>query len=634
MSDPVSQRHYLWQYFLLSYLLVLINVQRDLWQVQSVNWLTGLFLAAAFLTYGFLYVLPAMLLTMLVGLILSRRLAGRLFPPASRVPAFTVNAWAVLCLCLTQVILYADTFTYGLYGFHLDGFVLNLVLTPGGLESMGSTDSTQMSFALRIAGIVAVQVVLLVLVVCVGRLQRVLGVLCSRRMRIAMVTALVVLGGFQGLTYGFSTIRGYAPVLVASRSVPFYIPISLRSIGRKLGMEVPRDLAVKFDASKFQLSYPTRPIQRKAPAKPYNIVWLVAESLRADMLDPEIMPRTHQFAMENQWFRQHYSGGNGTRQALFTMFYGLHSPYWFSFLTLRRGPVLFDLLAEDGYQWQFYTSAKFTYPEFDQTVFASIPSDRLHQNNSGEMGWMCDRRWVGDMMKFIDARDPAKPFMTFMFFESPHAPYSFPGECAIRKPYYETMNYAAMDLKRDAPLIKNRYINCCNHLDSQWGRLIDFLRERKLLETTIVVLTSDHGEEFMEKGRWGHNSTFGEEQLRTPLVLRVPGAAARQYTGMTSHMDLPLTILRLLGVTNPAADLGCGMDLSDPNYRREFCVAGDWHSLAIIDRDYKAILPVQGLRIGAQYTTKDDAPVDSSAAGAAMQPEIIQVLNELHAFGR
>ena len=634
MSDPVTQRQYLWQYFLLTYALVLVNVLADLWQVQSVNWLTGLFLAAAFLTYSFLYVLPAMLLTMLLRLVMSLRLDGRLVWPASRVPAFIVYAWAVLCACVTQVILYADTFTYGLYGFHLDGFVLNLVLTPGGLESMGSTDSTKVSFALRIGGIVAIQVILLVLVVYLARLQRVLRPLCARRTRIALVTALVVLGSFQALTYGFSTIRGYAPVLVASRSVPFYISISLRKFGRKLGLEVPRDLAVKFDADKFQLRYPAQPIQRKAPAKPYNIVWLVAESLREDMVDPEIMPRTHQFAMENQWFRQHYSGGNGTRQALFAMFYGLYSPYWFSFLALRRGPVLFDLLAQDGYQLQLYTSAKFSYPEFDQTVFASVPSDRLHQNDAGETGWMCDRHWVGDMMKFIDARDPAKPFMTFMFFESPHAPYSFPPQCAIRKPYLENMNYATMDLKRDGPLIKNRYINCCNHLDSQWARLIDFLRERKLLDSTIVVMTGDHGEEFMEKGRWGHNSTFSEEQLRTPLVLRVPGAAARQYAGMTSHMDLPLTVLRLLGVSNPPADIGSGMDLLDPGYRREFCVAGDWHSLTVIDRNHKAILPVQGLRFGAQYTTKDDLPADSSAARAAMRPEIIQVLNELHAFGR
>jgi membrane-anchored protein YejM (alkaline phosphatase superfamily) len=53
-------------------------------------------------------------------------------------------------------------------------------------------------------------------------------------------------------------------------------------------------------------------------------------------------------------------GGNGTRMALFSMFYGLYGPYWFDFLNTRRSPVLMDVLQQQKYQMSMYTSARFS----------------------------------------------------------------------------------------------------------------------------------------------------------------------------------------------------------------------------------------------------------------------------------
>ena len=63
-------------------------------------------------------------------------------------------------------------------------------------------------------------------------------------------------------------------------------------------------------------------------------------------------------------------------------------------------------------------------------------------------------------------------------------------------------------LRNDIVPIKNRYINSVHHLDAQFGRIYDYLKQHQLLENTIVIMNGDHGEEFMEKGFWGHNSTF------------------------------------------------------------------------------------------------------------------------------
>ncbi len=111
---------------------------------------------------------------------------------------------------------------------------------------------------------------------------------------------------------------------------------------------------------------------------------LVSESMRWDLLTSEIIPNMSTFAKRAWNFTQHDSGGNGTRQGLFALFYSIYGNYWDAFLRKGQGPVLFDVLNDYHYQYFIYTSATFTYPEFDKTIFSQIPSDHLIANNKGE----------------------------------------------------------------------------------------------------------------------------------------------------------------------------------------------------------------------------------------------------------
>ena len=82
-----------------------------------------------------------------------------------------------------------------------------------------------------------------------------------------------------------------------------------------------------------------------------------------------------------------------------------------------------------------------------------------------------------------------------MFFESPHARYYFPPESVIRTPYPEDINYFSLSREQLASqigLIKNRYINSVHHLDSQFGRIFDYLKKNELLDSTIVLMLGDH----------------------------------------------------------------------------------------------------------------------------------------------
>ena len=356
------------------------------------------------------------------------------------------------------------------------------------------------------------------------------------------------------------------------------------------------------------------------------------------MLDPDIMPETWKFAQESINYKQHYSGGNGTRMAIFSMFYGLYGNYWFPFLSSQRSPLVIDRLIADGYQMKMFTSARFTYPEFDKTVFSAIPPECLVQSTDsagGKQGWQLDDKYTGELIDFIKNRDTSRPFMTFMFFESPHARYYFPPENAIRKPYLEEFNYATVNLDRDIDLIKNRYINSCNHLDGQFARIINYLKEANLMDSTVILMTGDHGEEFMEHGHWGHNESFVNQQIHTPMILHVPGEPSRVVEHMTDHLDIPGAILGLMGVENPVEDYSLGGDIFTDTESQPYYVLASWNELCYVDNEYKARFSLKSYNMASmKVTTEDDKPVSREEFFQNRKEQVLDMMHKIKRFSR
>lgn len=136
----------------------------------------------------------------------------------------------------------------------------------------------------------------------------------------------------------------------------------------------------------------------------------------------------------------------------------------------------------------------------------------------------------------------------------------------------------------------------------------------------------------MEKGRWGHHSAFSEEQIRVPLILHVPGVTPGVVDRMTSHLDLPATVLPRLGVTNPPADYCLGTDLiAGPP--REWLLVSGWTEVVYVDEAYKAIFPVKSYTMTRQQvSTRDDAPSDKSAFLGACRDRVTQMMKDLRRF--
>lgn len=601
---------------------VLINAAGFLGRVDYAGALTVLFAGSLWLIISLLLsVLPFLLVLAL----------HRLLPAPSRNADLTVYSIAVLLFAVVQGFVAMDRYVHGLYGFHLNGFVWNLVTTKGGIASMGAGASTTATFVLGGLLLLGVQAGLLIAIIKIPQLRRLGEGKLNRKTAVALAAVVLLLLGFDKVTYGVSRFKAYTPVLAASDVFPLYIPVSFSTLLRRAGFKDEPENLVKMDPGSSRLRYPLAPLDRDARPNPPNIVWLVAESLRADALEPSVMPATWAFSEKAVSFARHYSGGNGTRMGMFSMFYGLYGNAFFPCLTELRSPVLMDVVQDSGYQFYIHTSAAFTFPEMDKTVFARVPRQLLNEEGSGK-GWERDREHVRQILESIERRDPAKPFFAFMFFESPHAPYTYPDECAVRTPAPRDINYLTMDLEKDIGPLKNSYLNACRHLDTQLERIFRTLAEKNLLESTIVVVTGDHGEEFMEKGRWGHHSAYSEEQTRVPLVLHIPGAAPRKIERLTSHLDLPATILTLLGVKNPPSDYSLGQDLLGSAVR-DYTVVSGWAEVAYVDDEYKSSFPLKSYDVRSRVvTTRLDAPADAKAFQSTRNERLLQVLKDLKRF--
>jgi arylsulfatase A-like enzyme len=152
-----------------------------------------------------------------------------------------------------------------------------------------------------------------------------------------------------------------------------------------------------------------------------------------------------------------------------------------------------------------------------------------------------------------------RPFLSYVHLLPPHGPYL---------PRRDFLGIFRDDLRPDTKpphplaggtvspqdLVKNRtlYDEFLAYADSEFGRLVTFMEENGILDDTIVVFTSDHGEAF-ERGVLGHlTPLLYETLLRIPLLISLPGQQSREdvFTP-TSNIDILPTLLHLTGQSIP-----------------------------------------------------------------------------------
>ncbi len=158
-----------------------------------------------------------------------------------------------------------------------------------------------------------------------------------------------------------------------------------------------------------------------------------------------------------------------------------------------------------------------------------------------------------------------RPFFLYLHATDPHAPYTPPEP--FRQRFAPGVDPAVGWLgnvdeitngQRTAPegtreALIDLYDGEIAFNDQQFGRLVDQLKALGIYDQTLIVLLSDHGEEFLDHGGWQHGRTLYGEQLRVPLVVKLPrGEAAGLTTDvLASHIDVLPTVLDVLGLEPP-----------------------------------------------------------------------------------
>jgi arylsulfatase A-like enzyme len=153
-----------------------------------------------------------------------------------------------------------------------------------------------------------------------------------------------------------------------------------------------------------------------------------------------------------------------------------------------------------------------------------------------------------ELIAWLGARRDDRPYFAFLNYFDVHDPYlaGDPGRdpacCAVS---HWRPNYSDRELAE----LRESYELCIERLDSQIGRLLDELRRRGSLENTLVVVTSDHGEQFGENGLVGHCNSLFRPATHVPLIIvdprRVP--AGRRVAEVVSLRDLAATVLDAAG---------------------------------------------------------------------------------------
>ncbi len=265
-------------------------------------------------------------------------------------------------------------------------------------------------------------------------------------------------------------------------------------------------------------------------------------------------------------------------------------------------PVLPERLQQAGYETLAFTTNPFLIPDFG---FAR--------------GFTRFRFFDGPTFASADAVLPevlaavrerhTTPVFVWVHLMEPHSPYAPPDDARDRLPPGGARHVIPDSVSippwliarpsRDLRVYESLYDAEILTVDRALGRFFDGLRRAGVWETSAIIVTADHGEEFLDHGGLEHNRTLYDEMVHVPLMLKIPGVTPRRLEAQMELMDLFPTLVSLGGGRAPDAVFGADMlpllrsgQGEDPYAVTELVDA----AIAVRTREWKLIETVDGRR--------------------------------------
>ena len=306
-----------------------------------------------------------------------------------------------------------------------------------------------------------------------------------------------------------------------------------------------------------------------------NVVVLLIDTLRASKLQayyPKTRVKTptiDAFASHGTLFERSQSPENWTKPAVASVLTSLHPATHKTKQDASKLPksalMLSEVYKEAGFKTASFIANGYVSNAFgfDQgwdhyTNYIREARNTNASNVFGEAeGWI-EKNKDGRFFVYIQTIDPHVPYDPPAKFLEMYDPQPYNGQVKNRRTHL-MLDDAKKNpkkytfTKRDKERIEALHDGEISYHDEHFGKFLAKLRELGLDENTIIVVTSDHGEEFQEHGSWGHGHSVYQELLGVPLMFRWSGVipANTRIGPVVSTLDIGPTVLEATGVPIP-----------------------------------------------------------------------------------
>jgi len=479
-------------------------------------------------------------------------------------------------------ILKLDITIFSQFRYHLSPLVFNLIFGKRASDIFQFSISNIIVTILFILGLLLFQILTIFFL---NKKEKIKLISLKKPSFIILVLTLVI----SHFSYAWADVNFYRPITQFRNTLPAFYPLTAEDLLIKMNMvdheKIKKNKSLALKTKINSISYPKIPIITKPLKKKKNFLIIVIDSWRFDYLTADITPKIKAFSDYSQVFTNHNSGSNMTTGGIFSIFYGLPATYYDSFTGIEKQPVLFTELLKQKYNINIYGSSTIENPPFNRNVFSGIPNLRLNSkgNSPSERDQNITDEWIQKMDLKIE-----KPFFDFLFYDAAHG-FDFPSNYTKKfTPSLEEVDFIGLDENYDPTALINKYKNSLHYIDHLVGKIIFKLKEKELLEDTIVIITSDHGQEFNDnkKGYWQHGGNFSKYQIKVPLIIYDHSLPKNNFNHLTLHYDIVPTIFNnYLGNITPINNFCSGINIFDKNIRRDFFICGYNEKYAIIEKN-------------------------------------------------
>ncbi|WP_427981709.1 DUF3413 domain-containing protein [Agarivorans sp.] len=415
------------------------------------------------------------------------------------------------------------------------------------------------------------------------------------------------------LVHAWADATNYQAITRQKNNYPLFYPLTARSFLQAQGI-LDVDAYYKRSQAKEEerqggLKYPLSPLKYVQLEQRYNLLLIVVEGLRWDMLNQQTMPNSWQLAKQSSQFFSHFSGSNQAQEGLFSLFYGLPSNYWPNIKSSHQSPVLLDALQAHNYQIQLFSSQGLNRPELAGSTFSALKNLNMSAQPGGAQG---DTQAIQQWLDWQQTQYAQLPWFNFLYLNGVAA--------------YDNGSGEAMP-EVTAQSIKQYYHSAANVLDQKLSSVFEKLKQNGQMEKTIVIFTSNYANELNDNHNnyWGNGSNFSRYQTQVPLFISWPDRAPSLHHRDTSHNDIAPTLLEdMLAVTSNSRSYSNGQNIFKKR-KRDWILIGNQEQQAVVQENQVTLFNHSG-----SYQVYDRDLKPSSAPVSV--PMLVQVFNDLKRF--